>query len=1003
MSCAGHRPAVFFIPPHLPFLDALVAGIRSRTGDDPLTLSRVTVLLPTRRACRSLSEAFLRASGGQPLLLPRLRPVGDASGEDEMTFGADGGGRDAATAAAEIPPAIPSLRRLLLLSRLVLRWGESHAPAPLLPGQAAVLARELARFLDETQAEGCDLACLADLVPAEYAEHWQHVLRFLAVVAEHWPEILKAEGALDPAEYRNQMLRAQAAAWRRNPPPHLVVAAGLGGGMPALDELVETVARLPNGAVVLPGIDAATGDDEETWQAVHADPAHPQHLAALLLDRLEIAPADIRPWPAPGVAGGPAARIALAAEALRPAAATDRWRDIAPWRPDAIRGMWRLDCPGPQEEAAAVALLMRQRLERPGETAALVTPDRGLARRVAAELRRWNIEVDDSAGTKLSLTPPGVFLRLVLDAAAFELAPLPLLALGKHPLAAAGMRTAAFRDEMRRLERRLLRGPRPASGVEGLLAALPAGDEDGLRPVIERIGAAMAPLLAALAEPDSSLAGLLAAHVAAAEALAATPETAGADALWREEAGETAAQFLAELASAADAFQALAGKDYPALFEALLAEAVVRPRYGRHPRLAIWGLLEARLQHADLMILGGLNEGTWPPETEGDPWLSRPMRREFGLSPPERRVGLAAHDFSQALGAREVVLTRAVRIEGTPTVPSRWLLRLDTVLRAGKMPAGLPQPESILEWQALLDRPAERLAIAPPAPTPPVAARPRRLSVTQIETWRRDPYAIYARTVLKLYALDPLDADPGAAERGEVIHHALDRFVAEWPAPQKLPPDAEARLIAIGREAFGPALSRPGVWAFWWPRFERIARWFVAIERERRQELAATCTEVQGSLTFDAPAGPFTLTGKADRIDRTLGGGLVVIDYKTGGVPTKEDVTLGFSPQLLLEAAIGAAGGFPGVAAEPAAELAYWRLTGGNPAGEIETRGGGDPDEVRRLVAEAVEGLRSLVARFDDPATPYLATPRPERAPRYSDYGHLARLKEWSLATDVGG
>jgi ATP-dependent helicase/nuclease subunit B len=998
MGAESARPAVFTIPLHLPFLDTLVAGLRADIGDDPLALSRITIFLPTRRACRALREAFLRASEGRALLLPRLRPLGDFD-DDELALGP----ADAASEAGgvDIPPALPELRRRLLLTRLVLEWGNRRGSAPLLPGQAAALARELARFLDEVHSEAGDFANLAMLAPAEYAEHWQLVLKFLAVLTEHWPHIVAAEGGLDPAARRNAVLAAQAEAWRRDPPPDRIIAAGLTGALPAIADLLAVIAALPRGIVILPGLDRSV--DPTTWMALADDPTHPQHVMAQFLSRLEIAPDDVREWPAPAVAGGPAARGALIGEILRPAAATHEWRDLAGAGKSgidkaALTGIYRLDCAGPQEEAGVIALLLRERLQRPGETAALVTPDRDLARRVASELRRWQIEIDDSAGLPLNKTPPGVFLRLVLDLAASGLAPVPLLAALKHPLAACGGAPEALRDTVRRLETTTLRGPRPAPGFAGLTAAVDPHEGD-LHALLTRIEMALAPLAAALAAEATSVTDLIAAHARAAEALAGDENESGAVRLWREEAGEVAARFIAELIEAATDFPALRGTDYPALFEALIAGPVVRPNYGRHPRLAIWGLLEARLQQADLIVLGGLNEGTWPGDAASDPWLSRPMRRAFGLSAPERRIGVAAHDFAQGLGAREVVLTRASRVEGAPTVPSRWLLRLDTVLRASGLEAAFAamQTQSWLEWQGLLDQPTRPVgAVAPPAPRPPVAMRPRRLSVTEIETWMRDPYAIYARHVLHLKALDPLDADPGAAERGLLVHRALDLFVKRHPSA--LPADAEARLVAIGEEVFGTALSRPGVWAFWWPRFLRIACWFIALETARRGALAGSHGEVLGRLMLSGPAGPFELVCKADRIDRRRDGGLIVVDYKTGAVPRRGDVDLGFAPQLPLEAAIAEAGGLTGIAVARVAELAYWRLSGGEVAGEVKPLA--EADAVRILIDTALAGLHRLIARFDDQATPYRSSPRPEHAPRFTDYAQLARVKEWSLAAE---
>ncbi len=983
------RPALFTIPAHLPFLDALADGLLAEAAGDPLALSRSLVLLPTRRACRALREAFLRARSGRAMLLPQMRPVGDLDAD-----ALDLAPADAASEAGgvDLLPAIPELRRRLLLTRLVLAWGASRAATPLLPGQAASLARELQRFLDEVQSEGGDLDALATLVPEDFAEHWQLVLRFLDIVAKHWPPILEAEGSQDPAARRNAVLEAQAEAWRLERPERRIVAAGVGGALPAVAELLMVVAHLPRGAVILAGLDPLI--EPESWVAIAEDPTHPHHIAARLLARLELVPADLRLWPSPSVAGGRAERGALVAELMRPAAETHRWRQIDELGQSALARLIRLDCAGPQEEAGAIALLMRQRLENPGETAALVTPDRDLARRVAAELKRWGIEIDDSAGVPLNRTPPGTFLRLVIDLAVSELAPVPLLAALKHPLAAAGYATETLRMMVRRLEEAALRGARPAPGFVGVKAAL-RSPAPAMLDLLDRLERGLAPLMAAVAAEETSLVALVTAHAGAAEWLAASDTESGAARLWREDAGESAARFLAELIAAAADFPPMRGADYPALFEALLAGPVVRPSYGRHPRLNIWGLLEARLQHADLVVLGGLNEGTWPGEAAIDPWLSRPMRRQFGLPPPERQIGIAAHDFAQALSAREVVLTRSTRVDGAPTVPSRWLLRLETVLRAAGLAIEQKEPRSLVSWQSLLDRPARRIALSPPEPRPPVKARPRRLSVTQIETWMRDPYGIYARHILRLRALDPLDADPGAAERGQFIHDALDRFVKAYPG--SLPPDAERRLIEIGRASFGAALSRPGIWAFWWPRFARIARWFVATEARRREGLAENRGELAGSLVLTGPAGPFLLVCKADRVDRRVDGGLSIIDYKTGTVPKQDAIERGFAPQLPLEAAIAAAGGFAGVAAAPVVALEHWRLVGGEIAGEVKPVAT-DPATIAVLAVDAVHGLEALIARFDDPATPYRASPRPEWAPRFTDYGHLARVKEWMIA-----
>jgi ATP-dependent helicase/nuclease subunit B len=692
------------------------------------------------------------------------------------------------------------------------------------------------------------------------------------------------------------------------------------------------------------------------------------------------------PGEGPASAGAIARRVRLIAEALRPAVTTDAWRRLPTQPADTLDGLTRYDCASAQEEAVIIALLLRRKLETPEATAALVTPDRALARRVAAELRRWGIDIDDSAGLPLNRTPPGVFLRLVLDLAASQLAPVPLLAALKHPLASGGLAPVAFRDLARQLEQ-AIRGPRPAPGFPGLRAAL-AGERPGLVRFVDRLEACLGPLPELLFTDAVPLSRIVAAHVEAAERLAATATETGGERLWREASGEVAARFCHELIDAARDFPPPPGRHYPALFEALAADAIVRPVFGRHPRLAIWGLLEARLQQADLVVLGGLNEGSWPPSAEHDPWMSRQMRREFGIALPERAIGIAAHDFARALGAPEVVLTRAARSEGVPTVPSRWLLRLDTVLQAVGLDGALGPEETLRHAAELIDRADRYRPLPSPEPRPSLAARPRKLSVTQIETWLRDPYAIYARHILGLRALEELDADPGRAELGTVIHGTLDAFYRRFP--QGMPDNAEEELLRIGREQFGPILSRPGAWAFWWPRFARIANWLVNLERVRRLGITESLSECEGSWTLQGRTGPFTITAKADRIDRLAEGGFLLVDYKTGSVPSAKQVQTGFAPQLPLEGAILRGGGFKGVNGSPA-RLEYWRLSGGEPAGERCQIEAGDPAS---LIDRVVARVQALINRFDDPATPYLAVPSPLWAPRYSDYRHLERLAE---------
>ena len=990
MTTRGRPDSVtglFTIPTDRPFVDDLALGMLRQAGDDPLQLARFRVLLPTRRACRSLREAFLRIGDGAPRLLPRMTPIGDVD-EDDLILELEGSIGTGTTAPA-LPPAIGTLRRQLILTEMVQRRDPDASPE-----QCALLARELARLMDQVATERLDFADLESLADAQYAEHWQKVLSFLKIVTEHWPAILAEEGAIDPADRRNRLLEAQTALWRERPPDTPVIAAGSTGSIPATADLLAVVAGLPQGAVVLPGLDRSL--DDTAWAALNE--GHPQSGLARLLRKMGARRADVKDWPVlDDSAPRHEARTEVLSRALRPAEAISAAVSNEGVPDDALDGVTRIDCPDPVKEAEVIALFMRETLETPGRTAALVTPDRGLARRVSAELKRWDIDIDDSAGQPLGQTPPGVFMRLTAEMLSGGFGPVELLAMLKHPMAAGGRHPSAFRSLARKLETAALRGPRPAAGWDGLKHALAATDNELLR-WVDELETCCRPLSDLDRAAPVSLAELARAHVHVAEALAADDALFGAARLWAGDAGEALSAFFAELGDNADRLQSLRPRDYPPMLDTLLQGRVARPRFGRHPRLNIWGPLEARLQHADVLVLGGLNEGTWPPDPDPGPWMSRPMMKDFGLPPPERRIGLSAHDFAQAFAAPRVVLTRATRAEGAPTVATRWLQRLEVQVSGSPLEAAFQADRHYLALAAALDRPAAGEIIRPeePKPTPPVEDRPTSLSVTRIETWLRDPYAIYARYMLRLRPLDPIDAEPTAAERGTLIHEALERFVKAYPAD--LPDDAEARLVAIGTEVFRDHLDRPGVETFWWPRFLRVAHWYIAHERRwRARGWTPQAIEATGGLAVD---DAFTLTAKADRIDRDDSGALSIIDYKTGQPPGIREVEVGLAPQLPLEAAMAAAGAFEGIEGDGlhVERLEYWHLSGGRQPGNI--RDVSRNTDAMELGNDALANLRKYVTRFRQRSTPYVSRQRPKRHDIAGDYDHLARVREWARGDD---
>jgi len=955
-----------------PFLRTLVAGLIER--DD---LADLILLLPSRRACLAARETFQSLADGATLLLPRLLPVGEPD-EDELAL----------SGAVELvlPPVMPPLRRRLLLMRLV------HATSPGMAHEQAVrLAAELERFIDELHNEEVDLAGLDALVPAEFAEHWQEALTFLGLLRRAWPDILAAEGRLEATRRRRLLLDALAAQWRATP-PGAVVAAGITGTIPAVGRLLATIARLPRGQVVLQGLDQTL--DDECWAEV--DPVHPQYGMKRLLERLGIDREAVAEWPAGG-GGCPAGRQRLWAEALRPAAVTHGWRACA-LPGDAVAGIEIDTAPDPASEALRIALRLREALTLPGRRAALITPSRSLGRRVAAELQRWGVILDDSAGVPLDQTPPGGFLLLTVLLTTRDVAPADLLSALKHPLAAGRMRRADLREKVRRLERAVMRGPRRVDGLSGLATALAeVEDAEDLRGWLHGIVAAAAPLARTLAGGSARLAELLAPHLAFAEWLA-SDETGNPGELWAREAGRCARDFMTDLAEATDAAGEVPASAYPAMLAILMASVNVRPDRPAHPRLTVLGSIEGRLIDADLVILGGLNEGIWPPALESGPWLNRAMRAGLGLPPAEQATGIAALDFLTAADASEVVLSRAAKDEnGTPAVASRWLVRLQALLRAaGTEPPVRPE---LAVWAAQLDQPdGPPHPIARPEPRPPLTARPRGLSVSDIERLMRDPYAVYAHRILGLKALEPLDADPGAAERGQIVHAVLDEFVRQWQ--HSLPDDPAAELCEIGRRHFRKLAAQPQVAAMWWPRFARVAEWFAEIERKRRIEAARVAAEVTGEIELTAPGGPFTLKARADRVEIGRDGRLTIVDYKTGPLPSRTEVRLGLAPQLVIEAMIAERGGFAKIRGAEAGLLLYLQLKGSEatPGTELDPAG----DDLRRLIDEAAAGVERLIAHFDDPATAYLPVPLPEIAPAHSDYDHLARAQEW-LGTEGEG
>lgn len=992
----GSTPQVYSIAAHRGFADALVAGLIPRYADPDTGLARLTLLLPSRRAERIVTEAFVRLSGGG-LLLPRMAMVGDLDLDETL-----GPLLDPLGAGAEVPPAADPLRRWLRLAELL---GAAMAPdAPHAPGLLR-LAFEMGRSMDRLAVEGIGLGdLLQDRVAGivgDLAEHWRASTRLFATVQAHWLAELSERGEVDAPVRRNLLFEHAARRWREAPPAHPIVAAGVTSASPALAGLLRVVAELPRGAVILPDLDLSL--DRAVWDMLGtagapespSDPpfgdgdavVHPQYHLKLLLNRMGVARAEVQPWHRAGLGAGPPERSRAISSLFLPPAASAGWVDL-PASERRLAGVRLMESAHPGEEAQAIAILVRQAMEIPEKRVALITPDRGLSARVVAHLKRWGIEADDTAGQPLSQTTAGRLLLLLAEVIAEEAAPVPLIALIGHPLVQAGEGRPASLENVRALDL-ALRGPRSAPGLASLrkvVGRLTKGtDGAALHSWWSGIEAVLSPLLdwsgsLPLAEALDRLA-------AAGEALCGTALWSGAD-------GRALASFCEMLRdAAAQAQTALDPADLAAVLRDAMDRVAVRPPWGGHPRVAIYGLLEARMSRADLVICGGLTEGSWPASAAPEPLLPPAVLRALGVPGGEFRIGLAAHDLAGALGAPEVVLSWAQRDESGPVIPSRFVLRVQALL--GELLDQHRETEAVR-----LAREIDRMPPAPryprPAPCPTAEQRDVPLAVTAIDRLRGDPYQFYAQAILRLRALDALDAEPTAAWKGTIVHRVLERWHKAG--------GRAGELLVIAGEELAEMRAHPLVRSLWWPRLAKGLEWIDAqIASQAASGRRVVASEVKGEMSF---AG-VRVHGRADRIDSTGAGALAVVDYKTGGPPSNRMVEDGFALQLGVIGLIARSGGFAGVAGEPE-RFEYWSLgksdkseTGFGYAKEPIREGNAKSGLPRDEFLDRTEGyLADAVARWIKGSEPFVARLNPDLG-GYNDYDQLMRLDEWQARSDA--
>jgi len=992
-------PRVYSIAAHRGFADALVAGIVPRHFDPETGLARLTLLVPSARAARTLSEAFIRYAGANDspgMLMPRMVTVGDLDLDEALGALLDPLG------SSDIPPAIEPTQRWLELAELIAEERADLGEEPL-PGAARLrLARDIARTMDRLLVEEKtpdDLISepVLDML-GDLSEHWQRSLRLFAKVQARWRARLKELGAVDAATRRNLLFDRAAKKWRANPPETPIIAAGVTSASPALARMLRVIAELPDGAVVLPDLDLTL--TQEQWDELGRAGAvpepggdvfgqkdaltHPQYHLKLLLERMGIARGEVRAWHRKGMTAAEPARSHAISSLFLPPLASKSWVDL-PAQKRRLSGVSLMTSATSEEEAQAIALLVREALAEPEKRVAVVTADRSLARRVAQHLQRWNIEADDSAGRALSLTPAGRLFGLLADLFAHGLEPARLIGALAHPLVQSEEddKRRVWLKALRAFDRKL-RGPSPAPGLDPLRQiAREAGVADWWASVEE----ALTPLI--LSDEEIALADVL-------DRVAAAAESLSGEAVWAREDGRALSAMVEDLRVHARARDTrIAPGDVAATLRDCMDEVAVRPPYGGHPRVAIYGLLESRMARADLVICGGLNEGSWPQPPGADALLAPGVLRVLGVPGADFRIGLSAHDLAGALGAPEVVLSRAQRDTDGPTLPSRFMLRVEALL--GELADGHRETRTPA-MLAALDRAPPRADDYPrPAPMPSADLRKVDISATALDRLLGDPYQFYADKILQLKSLDPLAADPfgDPALRGTLVHEILE----QWHKAREDHPALEIRPFA--EKKFAEAQVHPLFKGLWQPRLlaalEQFEEW---VDEGARAGETVAAVEAWGEMQVEG----VKVFGKADRIDRLADGSLAIVDYKSGKPPSKREVAAGYRLQLGILGLIARDGAFKTdagpISGEPS-RFTFWSLRKVkqdfgerfDPRKLGPNQGGLEPEE---FLPRHESSLEKAINNYILGTEPFTAKENPDY-PGYSDYDQLMRLEEWII------
>lgn len=971
-------PSVYTIHSSLPFQRELVHVLLNNYKNQ---LDDAIILLPSRRACRNLQATFLELTHGKPMILPQISPLGDIDDNDLALMQISGG----ASEILDIPPAIHPVQREMLLSKTIQKLHHGSLSIE----QALDLANALGQFLDQIIIDQLSFDKLEKIVPVKFAEHWQITLDFLKILSEYWPQILHESGVIDMAERRNRLLKTQSDIWEKQRPQNLIIAAGSTGSVPASAALMKTIANLPNGKVIIPGLDHDM--DEENWNNIGF--SHHQYPLKRLLNRLDIERKNVRIWNASSTAF--TERETLWREAFLP---QKNGKSVQPAQlkkqiyEQALNGLKLYACENIAEEAMSIAITIRQQLESPSNNILFVTPNRYLASKVALLCKRWGLKIDDSAGLALSQTSPAIFMMTLCDLIKNDITPATLLAFLKHHAFQITGNVDDTYDHKNTLNRKLdlaLRGVPRGSGwsaIEEKIKVYP--DSNELLTYIENIQSTISSL-STLEKSVHPFKKYVHAHIQAIQNCVEQN-------FWDN---EYTRQIISLLSSLLTYYgdEELDFDGYSSLLGYYLKNTALRSYFGQHPRIRILGQLEARLCDADLIILGGLNEGNWPRENEHDSFLSRPMRSDFGLTPLDVQTGLSAHDFVQLASKKNIILTRSNNDDSGPATPSRWWKKLENILHAAGIDLETIKDRQITSYAGMIDKPDDITPAQRSAPQPPVNLRPKRLSVTQIEKWSKNPYSIFAQYILNLKPLDDIEKEIDAAENGTILHRIFEIYIEKYP--NHIPENSLDKCMEILASIDLPNKKDTTENPFWMQKIKNQITAFIDNEKQWRHIYKARTLGKEAKGVLSIAKHQFQLSGIADRIDMINDGEIAIIDYKSGGQFSVKKLEQGEYPQLPLLAMMSEEGCFNKIAANTPAYLGYWVFPATQDSIK-QTALNNEKHDIRTLIDSTQSHLDDLLNLFSKNGAKYYATPHNAYALRYNDYSDLERQKEWADASD---